>query len=62
MSDAVSTYRTHADWNLRIADATSDPRDADVLRKRARHLLALADRLESQEHADQRPDARVFGH
>jgi hypothetical protein len=50
MSDAVSTYRTHANWNLRVAVATPDRKDADVLRARARTLLALADRLESQEH------------
>jgi hypothetical protein len=51
VSEAVSTYRTHADWNLRVADATPDPKDADVLRKRARHVLDLADWMNDQENA-----------
>ena len=49
MSEAVSTYRTHADWNLRVAEATPDQRDADLLRNRARRLSDLADKLDRRE-------------
>jgi hypothetical protein len=50
MSEAVSTYRRHADWSQRIADATPDQKDADVLRDRARRLSELADRFEREEN------------
>ena len=49
MSDAVSTYRFHADWSRRVAAATPDPKDAALLRERASHLSALADRVEAAE-------------
>jgi hypothetical protein len=61
MSEAVSTYRTHADWNLRVADATQDAKDADMLRQRARHLLVLADRLEGEESALNNGQTRASG-
>jgi hypothetical protein len=50
MSEAVSTYRRHADWSRRIANATPDQKDADVLRDRARRLSELADRFEREEN------------
>jgi hypothetical protein len=50
MSEAVATYRFHANWHLRTADAIPDQKDADLLRARARHLSALADELERKEN------------
>jgi len=55
MSEAVSTYRRHADWSQKIADATPDRGDADVLRDRARRLSEMADRFERREKESPRP-------
>jgi hypothetical protein len=50
MSEAVSTYRQHADWAQRIAKATPDQKDADIIRAYARRLSEIADRFERQEN------------
>jgi hypothetical protein len=49
MSEAVSTYRAHADWNRQIAEVTADKKDADLLHARAQKLADLADRMEREE-------------
>ena len=50
MSEAVSTYRQHAEWAQRIAEATPDQKDADLILARARRLSEIADRFERQEN------------
>ena len=50
MSEAVSTYRQHAEWAQRIAEATPDQKDADLLLDRARRLSEIADRFARQEN------------
>src|ERR1051325_4696637 len=47
--------RRHANWSQKIADATPDRGDAEVLRDRARRLSEMADRFERREDESSSP-------
>ena len=47
MSEAVSTYRQHAEWAQRIAEATPDQKDANLILARARRLSEIEERFET---------------